>query len=51
MARVDLPILQEIVRIIQARGKVPARVRALKREYDITYLEDHRQRIEEALRG
>ena len=50
MARVDLAILHEIVRVIQARAKVPERVRILKREYQITYLDDHRQRIEEALR-
>ena len=50
MARVDLAILHEIVRVIQARAKVPERVRILKRDYQITYLEDHRQRIEEALR-
>ena len=50
MARVDLTILHEIVRVVQARAKVPDRVRILKRQYQITYLEDHRQRIEEALR-
>ena len=50
MARVDSTILREIVRVIQARAKVPERVRILKREYLITYLEDHRQRLEEALR-
>ena len=50
MPRVDLAILHEIVRIIQARAKVPERVRLLKRDYQITYLDDHRQRIEEALR-
>ncbi|HXQ21751.1 MAG TPA: hypothetical protein VN812_08755 [Candidatus Acidoferrales bacterium] len=50
MARVDLAILHEIVRVIQARAKVPARVRLQKREYQITYLDDHRQRIEEAIR-
>ena len=49
-ARVDSTILHEIARIIQARAKVPERVRLQKREYQITYLEDHRQRIEEALR-
>ena len=49
-ARVDSTILHEIVRVIQARAKVPERVRLQKREYRITYLEDHRQRIEEALR-
>ena len=50
MARVDLSILHEIVRVIQARAKVPDRVRVQKRQYQITYLDDHRQRIEEALR-
>jgi hypothetical protein len=50
VARVDLAILHEIVRVVQARSKVPERVRILKREYQITYLDDHRQRIEEALR-
>ncbi len=48
--RVDSTILHEIVRVIQSRAKVPERVRLQKREYQITYLEDHRQRIEEALR-
>jgi len=47
---VDLTILHEIVRVIQARAKVPERVRLQKRQYQITYLDDHRQRIEEALR-
>jgi GAF domain-containing protein len=50
VARVDLAILHEIVRVVQARAKVPERVRILKREFQITYLDDHRQRIEEALR-
>jgi len=50
VTRVDLAILHEIVRIIQARTKVPERIRIQKRDYHITYLEDHRQRIEEALR-
>jgi len=50
VARLDLPILQEIVRVVQARSKVPERVRVNKRQYQITYLDDHRQRIEEALR-
>ncbi len=48
--RVDSTILHEIVRVIQTRAKVPDRVRVQKRDYQITYLEDHRQRIEEALR-
>ena len=50
VARVDLSILQEIVRVVQARARVPARVSILKRQYQLTYLDDHRQRIEEALR-
>lgn len=50
MARVDSSILHEIVRIVQARAKVPDRVTILKRQYQLTYLEDHRQRLEEALR-
>lgn len=49
-ARLDSMILHEIVRIIQARAKVPERVRLRKHDYQISYLEDHRQRIEEALR-
>src|SRR5262249_38105178 len=50
VGRVDLSILREIVRVVQVRSKVPERVRILKRDYQITYLEDHRQRMEEALR-
>lgn len=50
MARVDLTILHEIVRVVEARAKVPERVRIQKRDYQITYLDDHRQRIEEAIR-
>ncbi len=50
MARLDSTILHEIVRVIQMRAKVPERLRIQKRQYQITYLEDHRQRIEEALR-
>lgn len=48
--RVDSTILHEIVRVIQTRAQVPERVRLRKREYQISYLDDHRQRIEEALR-
>lgn len=47
---VDSGILHEIVRVIDARSKVPERVRLRGREYLITYLEDHKQRLEEALR-
>ncbi len=50
MARLDSTILHEIVRVVQARAKVPERLRIQNREYEITYLDDHRQRIEEALR-
>lgn len=50
MTRVDLAILQEIVRVVQARTKVPDRVRIQKHDYQLTYIDDHRQRIEEALR-
>ena len=50
MARVDLAILQEIVRAVREERQVPERVSVAKREYQITYLEDHRHRIEEALR-
>ena len=49
-ARLDSTILHEIVRVIQTRAKVPERVRLRNREYEITYLDDHQQRIEEALR-
>lgn len=50
MAQADLPILREIVRVIQAQRVVPDRVQIQTREFEITYLDDHRQRIEEALR-
>ena len=50
MARVDLAILQEIVRAVREERQVPERITVAKRDYQITYLEDHRQRIEEALR-
>jgi hypothetical protein len=50
VARVDQAILREIVRVVDSRGKVPDRVQIQKRRYEITYLEDHRQRIEETLR-
>jgi len=49
-SRLDLAILKEIVRIVQEKARVPDRVQILKREYLLTYLEDHRQRMEEALR-
>lgn len=47
---VDKSILHEIVRVIAARGKVPERVALRARNYLITYLDDHRQRLEDALR-
>jgi hypothetical protein len=50
VARVDLAILQEIVRGVREKRQVPERVTVAKRAYQITYLEDHKQRIEEALR-
>lgn len=50
MARVDVSILKEIARIVQSRTKVPERVLIQKRTFLITYLDDHKQRIEEALR-
>jgi len=50
VARVDVNILKEIARIVQSRAKVPDRIQLQKRTFLITYLEDHRQRIEEALR-
>ncbi len=46
---VDSSILHEIVRIIEARRKVPGRVRVRSKEYQITYLEDHQRRLEETL--
>lgn len=50
LARVDVNILKEIARVVQSRAKVPDRIQLLKRTFLITYLDDHRQRIEEALR-
>ncbi|MBI4516026.1 MAG: hypothetical protein HY699_09460 [Deltaproteobacteria bacterium] len=50
LAKIDSSILHEIARIIQARSKVPERIRVQGRPYQITYLEDHKQRIEEAIR-
>ena len=49
-SRLDLAILREIVRIVQEKARVPEKVRILKRFYVLTYLEDHRQRMEEAIR-
>lgn len=50
MAKIDRPILLEIVRIVQAQARVPEQILIQKRKFSITYLDDHRQRIEEALR-
>lgn len=46
---VDSSILHEIVRVVEARRKVPERVQVRAREYLITYLDDHQHRLEEAL--
>ena len=46
---VDSSILHEIVRIIDSRRKVPDKVIVTSKEYLLTYLEDHRNRLEEAL--
>lgn len=50
MARVDISILREIVRVIESLAQVPEFINVSKRRFQLTYLEDHRQRIEEALR-
>ncbi len=49
-ARTDITILHEIVRVIETREKVPDRVRIRTKQYQITYLDDHRARLEEAIR-
>jgi hypothetical protein len=41
--------LHEIVRIIDSRRKVPAKVIVKSKEYLLTYLEDHQRRLEEAM--
>lgn len=46
---VDSSILHEIVRIVDSRRKVPDKVIVASKEYLLTYLEDHRHRLEEAL--
>lgn len=48
--RTDSAILHEIVRIIRERAQVPEKVRIRTKQFVITYLEDHRQRLEEAMR-
>ena len=50
MGPVDLSILREIARLLQEERLVPERVTIGRREYEITYLEDHRQRLDDALR-
>lgn len=47
---VDSSILHEIARVVSTRSKVPDRVRVRGKEYQLTYLDDHKQRIEDALR-
>jgi hypothetical protein len=47
---VDVNILKEIARLVQSRARVPERIHLQNRTFVITYLDDHRQRIEEALR-
>jgi len=43
-------ILHEIVRVVESRRKVPARLTIRGKRYELTYLEDHRHRMEEAIR-
>lgn len=50
MEPVESGILHEIVRVIEVRTKVPERVRLRGKEYQLTYLDDHKQRLEEAIR-
>jgi hypothetical protein len=49
-APTDIAILHEIVRIIRERAQVPDKVVIRSKRYQITYLVDHRQRLEEAMR-
>ncbi len=49
MVRLDSAILHAIVRHIEEKEKVPERVRVRSRQYQITYLDDHRQRLEDAI--
>ena len=48
--RIDSTILHEIARVIGARSKVPERLTLNGKPYQITYLDDHKQRLEEAIR-
>jgi hypothetical protein len=50
VARVDIAILREIVRVVSTRGEVPEFVELSKKRFQVTYLDDHKQRIVEALR-
>lgn len=49
-ARIDSTILHEIARVVEARSKVPERLTVHGKPYHITYLDDHKQRLEEAIR-
>jgi hypothetical protein len=46
---VDRNILLEIVRVVSTRSKVPDKVRVRANEYLLTYLDDHKHRLEDAL--
>lgn len=46
---VDRNILLEIVRVVSTRAKVPEKVRVRGSEYQLTYLDDHKHRLEDAL--
>ena len=46
---VDRNILLEIVRVVGTRSKVPEKVRVRGHEYLLTYLDDHKHRLEDAL--
>jgi hypothetical protein len=48
--QVHSTILHEIVRVIDAHARVPECVRIRGRDYQVAYLEDHKQRLEEAIR-
>jgi hypothetical protein len=47
---VDRNILLEIVRLVSTRAKVPERVRVRGSEFHLTYLDDHKHRLEDALK-
>lgn len=46
---VDRNILLEIVRLVGTRAKVPEKVRVRGNHYQLTYLDDHKHRLEDAL--